>query len=278
VNYPLPSDDELVADARSGTRSSIEALLERYQARVFAFGLRMCGDPEDAKDVLQETLLAAARTVGEFRGESSVSTWLYTIARSFCIKTRRRSKFAPTEELSLEREGVALASSMPGPDELAAGGEVKRALAQALEALDSASREVIILRDIEGLTAAEVAKVTASSVDAVKSRLHRARMAVRGRLAATLGEATPARAPGCPDVLAAFSRELEGDLEPRLCAELQGHIDRCADCRGTCDSLKRTLAVCASAAPGHVPEAVSDAVRAALRAALQAPVTPPAAP
>jgi len=55
----------------------------------------MCGDAEDAKDVLQDTLLAASRTVGDFRGDSSVSTWLFTIARSFCIKKRRRSKFAP---------------------------------------------------------------------------------------------------------------------------------------------------------------------------------------
>jgi RNA polymerase sigma-70 factor, ECF subfamily len=223
---PLPTDDALLADARAGTPSAIEALLERYQARVFAFGLRMCGNAEDARDVLQETLLAAARTVSDFRGDSSVPTWLYTIARSFCIKARRRSKFAPSEEVSLDREGRTLASSVPGPEELAAGGEVKRALAQALEALDQASREVVILRDIEGMTAAEVAKVTSSSVDAVKSRLHRARVAVRERLATTLGDAPPPRAPGCPDVLAAFSQQLEGDLEPRLCAELQGHIDR----------------------------------------------------
>ena len=70
---------------RPGTAPRSRALLERYQERVFGFGLRMCGDSEDAEDVHQDTLLAAARTVGKFRGESSVSTWLYTIARSFCI-------------------------------------------------------------------------------------------------------------------------------------------------------------------------------------------------
>jgi RNA polymerase sigma-70 factor (ECF subfamily) len=116
----------------------------------------MCGDSEDAKDVLQDTLLAASRTVGDFRGDSSVSTWLYTIARSFCIKRRRRSKFAPLGELSLDHDAPVLPSSMPAPDELAARGEVKRSLAIALEALDPASREVLILRDMEGLTAPEV--------------------------------------------------------------------------------------------------------------------------
>jgi RNA polymerase sigma-70 factor (ECF subfamily) len=265
-----PSDDALLGAARVGQRPAIEALLERYQARVFGFGLRMCGDPEDAKDVLQDTLLAAARTVREFRGDSSVSTWLYTIARSFCIKRRRRSKFAPSQEVSLEGESVVVPSSLPGPDELAARGEIKRALAIALEELEPASREVLILRDIEGLTAPEVAQVTGASADAVKSRLHRARAAVRARLAVALGEAPPPRAPGCPDVLAAFSSQLEGDLEPRRCAELQSHVDQCDACRATCDSLKRTLAVCASAPPGPVPGQVRDAVRSALRAALQA--------
>ena len=262
-----PSDDALVAAARAGDRAAIEALLERYQERVFGFGLRMCGDSEDAKDVLQDTLLAAARTIGDFRGESSLSTWLYTIARSFCIKRRRRSKFAPNEELASDSETLALPASGPAPDELASRGEVRRALAGALQALDTASREVLILRDIEGLTAPEVANVTGTSVDAVKSRLHRARAALREHLAASLGDAPLPEAAGCPDVLTAFSKQLEGDLEPHLCAELQGHIDRCAACRATCDSLKRTLAACASAPAGAVPEAVRDAVRTAWRAA-----------
>jgi RNA polymerase sigma factor (sigma-70 family) len=137
VTSGVQSEDGLIAAAQAGDRAAIEALLERYQERVFGFGLRMCGDSEDAKDVLQDTLLAAARTVGKFRGDSSVSTWLYTIARSFCIKKRRRSKFAPAEERSLDRDLITLPSSMPGPDELAARGEVKRGLATALEALES---------------------------------------------------------------------------------------------------------------------------------------------
>ena len=263
------TDEALLAAARAGERPAIETLLERYQGRVFGFGLRMCGDTEDAKDVLQDTLLAAARTVGDFRGDASVSTWLYTIARSFCIKKRRRSKFAPDEEVPLDRATLGLRSPAPGPEDQAAGDEVKHALAAALEALDPASREVMILRDIEGLTAPEVAAVTGASVDAIKSRLHRARAVVRQRLGVALGDATPARAPDCPDVLTAFSKQMEGELEPRLCAELQGHVERCAACRATCDSLKRTLAVCAGASPGPVPAAVRNSVRAALRAALR---------
>jgi RNA polymerase sigma-70 factor (ECF subfamily) len=261
-------DDALLVAARAGERPAIEALLERYQDRVFGFGLRMCGDEEEAKDVLQDTLLAAARTIGGFRGEASVSTWLYTIARSFCIKKRRRGKFAPAEPISLDSEVARLPSASPGPDETMARGEIKRALAAAMAELDPASREVLILRDVEGLTAPEVAKVVGSSVDAVKSRLHRARTVLRERLASALGETPATHAEGCPDVLTAFSRRLEGDLEPRLCADLQNHVEACTACRGRCDSLKASLAMCANAMHGPVPDAVKRSVRAALQAAL----------
>src|SRR5512143_3531332 len=92
------ADRTLLERARAGDHRALESLLERHQAQVYRFGMKMCRDPEDAKDVLQDTLLAMARGVKDFRGASSVSTWLYTIARSFCIKKRRRSKFAPDQE------------------------------------------------------------------------------------------------------------------------------------------------------------------------------------
>ena len=265
----LPTDAVLVAAARVGERPAIEALLERYQGRVFRFGLHMCGDAEDARDILQDTLLAAARNIGEFRGDASISTWLYTIARSFCVKKRRRSKFAPLEPISLDLAAGDLVSSAPGPEELAARDEIKRALADVLEALDAPLREVMILRDIEGLTAPEVAEVTGESVDAIKSRLHRARAEVRARLGALLGEADGPPAAGCPDVLTAFSKRIEGELDPQLCAELQDHVDGCAACRARCDSLKRLLAVCSGASPGPVPAAVEESVRVALRTELR---------
>jgi RNA polymerase sigma-70 factor, ECF subfamily len=138
-----------------------------------------------------------------------------------------------------------------------------------LEALDPPLREVIILRDIEGLTAPEVAEIAGESVDAIKSRLHRARADVRARLGALLGDADEAPPAGCPDVLTAFSKRIEGDLDPRLCAELQEHVDGCIACRSRCDSLKRMLAVCSGAPSGPLPAAVTESVRAALRRQLR---------
>ena len=95
------ADNDLLNDLQRGDDHAIEELLQRYQSKIYRYGMKMCRDPEDAKDVLQDTLLTMARSLRSFRGASSLSTWLYTIARSFCIKKLRKSKFAPAEELSL---------------------------------------------------------------------------------------------------------------------------------------------------------------------------------
>jgi RNA polymerase sigma-70 factor (ECF subfamily) len=259
-------DEALLQACRAGDQGALEALLTRHQSRIYRFAMRMCRDPEDASDVLQETLLAAARSLRDFRGGSSLSTWLYTIARSFCIKHRRRSKFAPAAEESLEGndEARALSSPSPGPEERATGRELQRALEAAIARLEPESREVLLLRDGEGLTAPEVAAVVGASVDAVKSRLHRARAAVRAELAGVLGGAAPAPA-GCPDVVALFSRHLEGDITQSVCAEMEHHVEACETCRARCDSLKQTLQLCSTSSAARVPGEVQQRVRRAIQ-------------
>src|SRR6478735_3258483 len=103
----LESTSALLERSRQGDNKALEELLSRHQAQVYRFGMKMCRNPEDAQDVLQETLLAMARSVRDFKGASSVSTWLYKIARSFCIKKRRKRKAAPSVIASLETEAVA---------------------------------------------------------------------------------------------------------------------------------------------------------------------------
>lgn len=104
--------------ARKGDRAALEAFIERHQARVLRFGLKMCRDPEDGRDVAQDTLLAASRSLAGFREASSPATWLYTIARSFCIKKRRRSKFAPAALVSLDDEVSSVADGLRDPQPL----------------------------------------------------------------------------------------------------------------------------------------------------------------
>lgn len=263
-------DLELLDAARKGDRWALERLLSRHQARVFRFGRKMCGDDEDAQDVLQETLIAAARALPDFRGASSVSTWLYTIARSFCIKQRRTSKFAPARLESIDQEpdrAAQLAHPGRSPEEDVAGRQLQGVLDEAIASLEPMYREVLILRDVEGLSAPEVAEALELSVEAVKSRLHRARMAVRERVAPALGRANPAAAPGpgCRDVVEAFSRRMEGEIDGTACAELELHLVQCPTCRGRCDSLRTTLSMCQRAGEGSVPPAVERSVREALR-------------
>lgn len=268
--FDTATDTELLDAARSGDKAALERLLERHQAQVYRFGMKMCRDPEDAQDVLQETLLAMARGVRDFRGASSISTWLYTVARSYCIKKRRRSKFAP-EETSLDTAGAAEASTLAdparNPDEVLAGKQVEQALEQAIVALEPMYREVLILRDVEGLTAPEVAEVLGVTAQAVKSRLHRARVAVRDSIAPVLGLPTDAAAaPGtCPDVLTLFSKHLEDEISADVCSAMERHLEGCPRCRGACDSLKQTLVLCRTSGPKtDVPPAVQSAVKRAL--------------
>jgi len=263
------SDERLVAAARAGDTRALEALLARHQAEVYRFGMKMCRDPEDAKDVLQETLLAASRGVQDFRGASSLSTWLYTIARSHCLKKRRRSKSAPEVERSLETDASADVARLvaPGeaPDEALANQEVERALASAIADLEPMYREVLLLRDVEGLTAAQVAEVVGVSVQAVKSRLHRARLVLRERVGPLFGLSDAPGSSGCPDLPLMFSRHLEDEISAEQCAEMERHLQRCPRCRGACDVLKRTLAICRTAGV-TVPVDVQTSVRTALQA------------
>src|SRR5678815_3130732 len=273
---PITHSDDLLDRARKGDREALNTLLAHHQSQIYRFGLKMCRDPEDAKDVLQDTLFAMARGVRDFRGASSISTWLYTIARSFCIKKRRRGKFAPAAERSLDSdahlEASRIADTTQRPDDSLAGHELEMALEQAIGALQPVYREVLLLRDVEGLTTPEVAEVLGTTVQAVKSRLHRARLSVRARMAPLLGmptESVAAADPACPDILSLFSRYLEGEISPEMCADMERHLESCPQCRTTCDSLRRTLALCHTSGTGvRVPPAVQASVKIALQNAL----------
>jgi RNA polymerase sigma-70 factor (ECF subfamily) len=271
------ADTQLLAAAQRGDPKALDELIERHQRRVYRFGLKMCRDPEDAKDVLQDTLIAAARTIRDFRGASSVSTWLYTIARSFCIKRRRRSRFAPgpgqEESLDARESGVEALQVMDptrAPDDELAGRQVEGALDRAIAALDPMYREVLVLRDVEGLSAPEVGEIMGLTVEAVKSRLHRARLIVREAVAPLLspdafGPRDEPQAPGCPDIVQLFSQHLEGEISGALCSTMEGHLAKCPSCQARCDSLQRTLALCKNTGLPEVPTEVQNSVRKAIR-------------
>jgi len=272
VNDPpaAPADADLLDEARAGSGAALEALLERHEAKLYRFARRLCRHREDAEDVLQESLLAAARGLPRFRGASSLGTWLYTIARSFCIKKRRRSVFAPPE-VSLDTEASVAAGGVADPsrrpDEALEASRLEAALEREIARLERPYREVLLLRDIEGLSSAEVARVTGLSVGAVKTRLHRARARLREALApfmAPRGEAAARAAAPCPDVVRLFSRHLEGDVSAKTCASMEKHLASCPRCAGACDELKEVLRLCRAAPEPAVPADVQGKVRRAV--------------
>jgi RNA polymerase sigma-70 factor (ECF subfamily) len=211
------------------------------------FAMKMCRNDADAEDVLQDTLLAAARGIRGLHGGAAVSTWLYTVARSYCIKKRRGSKNATEAAVPIDApESAALAAQGGRPDEAASQREIGAAVERAIAELDDTSREVIVLRDVEGLSAAETAEVLGASVEAVKSRLHRARSELRARLAAYAPELVPTTPsdPACPDIVDVLSRHLEGDVGADACAAMEAHVATCTSCSAACESLRHALSLC----------------------------------
>lgn len=267
------TEAELVRAAQAGSPEAVEALLSRHERSIYRFGLRMCGDEESAREVLQETLLAAFKNLRSFKGEAAVSTWLYQIARSFCIKARRRGVGEPASLGSLESPEVrGIAAGEATPDASAQAHEIGETLGAALSTLPVAQREVIVLRDVEGLSAEEAATVLGIEVGALKSRLHRARLELRERIAPII---TPvAGAAPCPELAAELSAYAADEIDQSTCAKIEQHLASCPRCTAACEGLKRTVSLCRRIPGDDVPASVRAAVRHALRSAVGVPAAP----
>ncbi|MHB8879533.1 MAG: sigma-70 family RNA polymerase sigma factor [Myxococcaceae bacterium] len=260
------TDLELLTSARKGDPAAIDELLAKHERQVYRFGLRMCGSEEDARDVLQETLIAAFKALPEFRGEAALSTWLYQIARSYCIKARRRGVGEPAETVPLDGPEVrAVSTDAAGPDARAHAKEIGGVLQAAIQVLPSIHREALVLRDVEGLSAEEAAKVLGIEVGALKSRLHRARSELREHVTSLLGSAHPLEGPSpCPELAQELSAYAGEELDQATCARIEEHLARCPRCTAACDTLKRTVSLCRQIPGDEVPAAVRRAVRQAL--------------
>jgi len=176
---------------KSGNREDSERALETLQGVVYGFGMKICGSHEDAQDTAQETLIHLARQLREFPDARALSVWLYKVAKTQCLMSRRKSKFAPTQMLSLDNllpkdSGLLLQrrdSKQLTPEALLLNQELRDTLQEAILALPKHYRLVLILRDVEQLDTREVAEVMGISEETTKMRLHRARASVRKALA-----------------------------------------------------------------------------------------------
>ena len=271
----------LLRDARAGDARAMGRLLTALSGPAYRFGRGFCRDHHDAEEVMQEVLSALARSVSRYRGDASLTSWAYVVARRACMRHRRRRSAEPRQLDSLEESsrpgGADHLPEDPGGDPLdrLERRELGAILERAIASLPQPQREVLVLRDVEGLSARAVGKALRIGERAVKSRLHRARMALRRALAPGLARPAPAprpraeRARGrCPETALQVSRYLEGEMTPDRCASLAAHVEKCAACRSECDALRSALGACRAWGQGPLPPRLREQVREAIRRAL----------
>jgi RNA polymerase sigma-70 factor (ECF subfamily) len=184
---------ELARQLIAGNPEAFDRFVEYFRAKVFHYSWLMCGHREDAEEVAQETLLKVFENFNDLRDPQRVRSWVFRIAKNACLMKRRKSVFAPSKELSLDdflpardHEGghvkLQIADWSALPDEKVLQSEMKSVLEKAIGELPENYRSVILLRDMEELSTQETAQILDLSEDVIKTRLHRARLAVRQKL------------------------------------------------------------------------------------------------
>jgi len=199
-----PGDRELVEKAQKGDGAAFAMLVERHQRQVYRLALRMTGSEADAQEILQEAFLNAYQKLPLFRGEAQFSSWLYRIAANSALMRLRRKRRAPDAladqplELAGPRfsaeghlEPTSVGDWSQRADEKMMSTELGTAIDKAVKELPDDYRTVFLLKDVDGLSNDDIAHALELSVPAVKSRLHRARLALREKLGEFFDAASP---------------------------------------------------------------------------------------
>ena len=189
------NDFDLIQAINSGQTEKFHDLVMRYEQKLYNFSLRMCRNPSDAEDMIQDTFLNVFKYLKNFRHETKFKNWLYKVAASTCIKKRRKSKFAPDKELSLDEflpnDEAEKPEHVPEwallPLDKLLNEELSSVINKTIISIPKKYRVVIVLRDIEGFSTAETAQILNLSPSNVKVRLHRARLYLRDKLKGYFG-------------------------------------------------------------------------------------------
>ena len=179
------SDSEILSDVAGGDIEAYGKLVHRYRGRLYNFVFRFVGEPETAEDIVQETFLRAFRKRTEYRAIAKFSTWLFTIAGNLAKSELRRRKRWRLFSLHRDEEsdtGLDLPDESFRPDKMAESSMADGLIQQAISSLSENYRQVILLRDVEGLSYQEISDVVRCPVGTVKSRLSRARLKLQQKL------------------------------------------------------------------------------------------------
>lgn len=261
-------ETRLLKAARAGDEKALREIVQMVSGPAYRFSMGFCRNTDDAEDLVQDVMATLLRSLDSFRGESSLSTWTYIVAKRACGRRRQRAK----RQMSIEDLSPIEADRPdpgPGPSRRAENSELSAALETAIASLPDAQKQVLVMRDVEGLSAAEVGKVLGLGERAVKSRLHRARLVLREKLAPYVkGGDAPAPAESCPDTALMLSRYMEGELNAAVCKRMEEHVSQCPSCGGTCESLRQVLGACRTHGDRPLPEDLRKAVRSAVKMAI----------
>ncbi len=188
---PVNDIDRLFLNAiKAGDTSAFDDLIQKYEGKLYNFGLKVCKDIGDAEDLVQDTFINVFKSINGFRHETKFKNWIYKIAANACWKMRRKSKYAPERELALEefmpadhneidRKSPVWASV---PVDQLLNSELSLKIKQGIDALPDRYKLVLVLRDMEGFSTEETANILSITIQNVKVRLHRARLFLREEL------------------------------------------------------------------------------------------------
>jgi RNA polymerase sigma-70 factor (ECF subfamily) len=264
-----PEIEQAVQLIQSNDPKSLEEALALLQNTVFSFSMKVCGQKQDAEDTMQEVLLKSVPSLSKFDSPRALMVWLYKVAKTRCLMSRRKSKFAPMEALSLDelmpdrRELERLSGNPDDSPESALGRkENARRLREAVQKLPPDYRLILVLQDMEELSDTDIAEITGLRAGTIRVRLHRARLFVRKELAkqhvtsvhrqtTRLPAAAPAHAGPrqrrCKEMFAELSSYLNDELDDSLCEELEKHMDGCEPCKAFLTSLEKSIEQCRTA-------------------------------
>ena len=253
-------------EVKAKKAGAFERFLEEIQRRVFSFSSKVCSNAEDAKDALQETLTTAFRSLPEadFADEKALNVWLYKVAKNACLMMRRKGKYEPERELSLDEflpaERGLQSDWSEVPEQEALRKETREKIRQAVKALPSKHRMVLVLRDMEERSTSETAEILGISELNVKTRLHRARLFLRRELEDYFlgNKKKPAVQVGsrpllCREAFEHLSEFIDGELDPDTCRCVQDHIQDCKPCVAFLRTLQKSVHFCKQAGTGAAP-------------------------
>lgn len=262
-----PEIEQVVELVQRKDPESIDQALALLQNAVFSFSMKVCRQRQDAEDTMQEVLLKSVANLPKFDSPKALMVWLYKVAKTRCLMSRRKSKFAPKEALSLEalmpdRQELQKLSgdAEPTPETSLMRRENAKRLRDAIQQLPPDYRLILVLHDMEELSDDDIAEITGLRPGTIRVRLHRARLFVRKALAKADRQGVRSEAKdraavvqvhpperNCKQMFSELSNYLDEELDDSLCAEMEKHIQGCEPCKAFLASLAETIQTCRSA-------------------------------